>query len=373
MLCLIDGDGYLFDDNLISQGTSGGGEAATRLLSNIKSHIQKYEGAMNWKIIVRVYANLEGLLKKYAYIDFDEEKKALRQFVAGFTQSQPLFDFVDAGEGKERADHKIKGLCNHGRILLIRMSPANGSPVEQINLFINNTQCEHIMLGVAHDNGYLPTLDPYKNDPATTSRISLLKPVQQGRGYHGLPFEVIEATWVFRTQALPNGRPLYKNHFSTPPVFKKPSQPFVPHSQKPAVAYSLTTRRPVYPGPVLLNKNEERVDEYLGTQSETAEANLDARIYSGNKLCNVYHLRGECEAPKCPYSHEPALQGEELIALALRARHTACQAASRCRSTRCVFGHLCPQGYNCTRGKTCYFKKVHYVDPQVDHEAMDTE
>ncbi|KAI4252620.1 MAG: hypothetical protein L6R42_007891, partial [Xanthoria sp. 1 TBL-2021] len=106
LLCLIDGDGYL--DNLISQGATGGGEAANRLLNNIKCHIQKHDGAMHWKIIVRVYANIEGLLKKFAYIGFTEEEKALRQFVAGFTQSQPLFDFVDAGQGKERADHKIK-------------------------------------------------------------------------------------------------------------------------------------------------------------------------------------------------------------------------------------------------------------------------
>ncbi|KAL8879241.1 MAG: hypothetical protein Q9192_008276 [Flavoplaca navasiana] len=109
LLCLIDGDGYLFEDSLINQGAPGGGEAANRLLNNIKHSIQQHEGAIHWKIIVRVYANIEGLLKKFAYIGFTDEEKALRQFVAGFTQSQPLFDFVDAGQGKERADHKIKG------------------------------------------------------------------------------------------------------------------------------------------------------------------------------------------------------------------------------------------------------------------------
>ncbi|KAI4271764.1 MAG: hypothetical protein LQ337_005772 [Flavoplaca oasis] len=108
VLCLIDGDGYLFEDSLIIQGAIGGGEAANRLLNNIKRSMQQHEGAIHWKIIVRVYANIEGLLKKYAYIGFTEEEKALRQFVAGFTQSQPLFDFVDAGQGKERADHKIR-------------------------------------------------------------------------------------------------------------------------------------------------------------------------------------------------------------------------------------------------------------------------
>ncbi|KAL8675483.1 MAG: hypothetical protein Q9168_000184 [Polycauliona sp. 1 TL-2023] len=63
----------------------------------------------NHTIIVRVYANIEELLKKFAYIGFAEEKKAARQFVAGFNQSQALFDFVDAGQDIERAAHMIRG------------------------------------------------------------------------------------------------------------------------------------------------------------------------------------------------------------------------------------------------------------------------
>ncbi|KAL8724507.1 MAG: hypothetical protein Q9166_007908 [cf. Caloplaca sp. 2 TL-2023] len=353
VLCLIDGDGYLFNDNLISQGATGGGEAATRLLDNIKRYIQQYEGAMNWKIIVRVYANLEGLLKKYTYIDFIEEKRALRQFVAGFTQSQPLFDFVDAGEGKERADHKIK---------------------EQLSLFINNTQCKHIMLGVAHDNGYVPALDPYKNTPIIASRISLLKPGQLGREYNDLPFEIVQlASIIFRTQELPNERPNYRNQGQPALPFKKPSQPSTLQNHKPAVAHDLTTRRPIYPGPVLLNKDDERVDEYLGTPSERGEANLEARIRNGNKLCNIYYLRGECNEPRCQYSHEPGLDEEEVVAFALKARSKACHGGSQCRSRICVLGHLCPHGANCSRKKTCYFYKLHLVDPRPDHEYIDME
>lgn len=33
----------------------------------------------------------------------------LQQFASGFTGRQPLFDFVDVGDGKEKADQKIKG------------------------------------------------------------------------------------------------------------------------------------------------------------------------------------------------------------------------------------------------------------------------
>ncbi|KAL8851901.1 MAG: hypothetical protein Q9221_003224 [Calogaya cf. arnoldii] len=336
LLCLIDGDGYLFDGSLISHGARGGGEAANRLLNSIKHHLQKYEGAIHWKIIVRVYANIEGLLKKFAYIGFTEEEQGLRQFVAGFTQSQPLFDFVDAGQGKERADHKIK----------------------------------------AHDNGYVPTLDPYKNDPNVASRISLLEPGQIGREFYGLPFEVVHFDSLFRTAELPNERPPYKLSNSLIHTAKPPAQHSAPNNQQ---RYTLThppwARSPIYPGPVLLNKDDERVDEYLGTPSDSAEASLKARISNGNKLCNVHHLLWRCNAgPRCPYSHEPTLEGKELIAFALKARLTPCHASSKCRNRSCVLGHMCPHGgANCPRKKTCYFHKVHHVDPKVDHEVMDTD
>ncbi|KAL8810438.1 MAG: hypothetical protein Q9223_007757 [Gallowayella weberi] len=359
MLCLIDGDGYLFNDNLISQGANGGGEAATRLLDNIKRHIQHFEGAMQWKIMVRIYANLEGLLKKYTYINFVEEKKALLQFVVGFTQIQPLFDFIDAGQGKERADHKIK---------------------EQLSLFINNSYCKHIMLGVAHDNGYVPALDPYKNNPAAVSRIALIEPLHLGWEFSKLPFEVTRFESLFRSQELPNDRVPPKGQprpYSSSP-FNQPSQPQAPQSHRPVVGQDLITRRPIYPGPLLLNKDDERVDEYLGTPSDRGEANLESRIRSGTKLCNMFHLRGHCIDTGCPYSHEPSLEGEELVAFALKARLTACHAGSSCRSKSCVSGHLCPHGSNCWR-KKCYFSKVHHVDPKVhhidpkvDHEVMDT-
>ncbi|KAL8883519.1 MAG: hypothetical protein Q9215_008183 [Flavoplaca cf. flavocitrina] len=345
-----------FEDRLISQGATGGGEAANRLLNSIKRSFQQHEGAIHWKIIVRVYANIEGLLKKFAYTGFIEEERALRQFVAGFTQSQPLFDFVDAGQGKERADHKIK---------------------EQLSLFVNNIQCKHIMLGVAHDNGYVPTLDPYKSNPGKVSQISLLKPLHLGREFYGLPFEVVQFDSIFRTAELPNDRPPYKLQNRSAYASKQPPQPpppISPRKAQPALNNHLITRNPIYPGPVLLNKDDERVDEYLGTPSEFAEELLKSYTSNGNKLCNIHHLLQRCNAgPRCPYSHEPTLEGEELIAFALRARLTACHARSECRNSMCVLGHVCPRGVNCTRKNTCYFCKVHHVDPRVDHEATKME
>ncbi|KAI4114669.1 MAG: hypothetical protein LQ345_004589 [Seirophora villosa] len=341
-----------FNESLIVQGAAGGGEAANRVLDNVRRHIQQYDGT-HWKIIVRIYANLEGLLKKYAYIGFTEEERTLRQFVTGFTQSQPLFDFVDAGQGKERADHKIK---------------------EHLGLFLSNVQCKHVMLGVAHDNGYVPALDPYKSSPATASRISLLRPIRTGWEFQGLPFEFVDFdSFIFRTEELPNDRPSYANLAKTNSSFRPPIPLPTPSNQKPVKAVKdLVMRRPLYPGPIYLNKDEERVDEPLGTVSAKAEARLEARIQHSGKLCNEFNLRGDCLNPRCPYAHEPALDGEELIVFALKARQTACGTGSRCRFRLCVLGHQCPNqrsgGSACPRAHTCYFKKLHQVDPQIDHE-----
>jgi hypothetical protein len=65
------------------------------------------------RIVVRIYANTKGLARACALARIVESPSYVEQFAKGFTQSQPLFDFVDTGEGKERADYKIKGRQHH--------------------------------------------------------------------------------------------------------------------------------------------------------------------------------------------------------------------------------------------------------------------
>ncbi|KAL8869529.1 MAG: hypothetical protein Q9174_004206 [Haloplaca sp. 1 TL-2023] len=375
-----------FDDNLIKQGAFGGGEAANRLLDNIKRHVQQYDGAIHWKIIIRIYANLEGLLKKYAYIGFVEEERSLRQFVSGFTQSQPLFDFVDVGQGKERADHKIR---------------------EQLNLFATNVQCKHMLLGVAHDNGYVPTLDLYKNNQTSAVPISLLKPVNIGREYQGLPFEFVQVDSIFRSEELPNRRPIYGSQNPNmnaryPPLSpvkhnrhssvmdgpedipnrrpahanstygtnpRQPPLPPVNHDQHSSVT---DVSRPFYPRPVFLNAYDERVDDVLELPNSRADAKLQERIRSSGKLCNDFHLKGDCQK-SCGFVHEPPLEGDELLAFALRARKSPCHRGIKCRSRTCTLGHICPNGPNCSRKGTCYFKKLHNVHPEIAREYMDMD
>lgn len=125
---LVDGDGYIFPDDLLCKGTSGGEEAAQRLLNEVSKYLERYKGAKDWKLIVRVFVNLEGLARKCQSFDIIGQPNALRDFAAGFAQSQPFFDFVDVGYGKERADHKLRGEriaplldISYNALLMLRM------------------------------------------------------------------------------------------------------------------------------------------------------------------------------------------------------------------------------------------------------------
>ncbi|KAM6526023.1 hypothetical protein FSOLCH5_002154 [Fusarium solani] len=66
----------------------------------------------------------------------------------------PMFDYLDAGSGKECADDKIKTVFQH---------------------HFDNVHCRRIVLGASADNGYAHLLGKYAGDKASQERIA---PVQ---------------------------------------------------------------------------------------------------------------------------------------------------------------------------------------------------
>lgn len=62
----------------------------------------------------RIYANVRGLGEVLVRTGAIEELANFEDFVRGFTRGKVLFDFVDVGAGKDRADEKIIGESNHG-------------------------------------------------------------------------------------------------------------------------------------------------------------------------------------------------------------------------------------------------------------------
>ena len=112
ILVLIDGDGMIFDDYLMAKGETGGKEAAAALWAAIREYISQTvpELSPDYKIVTRIYANLKGLGEVCHRVGILENPALIEQFARGFTGSKQLFDFIDVGIGKDRADDKIAGM-----------------------------------------------------------------------------------------------------------------------------------------------------------------------------------------------------------------------------------------------------------------------
>jgi hypothetical protein len=114
VLVLVDGDGLIFEDHLLQKGEAGGKEAAGQLWSAIRNHMHRQnlpDIPNDYKIVTRVYANLRGLSNICKLTGIIDNSATMEEFARGFTGSKQLFDFVDVGFGKDRADEKVSGNC----------------------------------------------------------------------------------------------------------------------------------------------------------------------------------------------------------------------------------------------------------------------
>lgn len=95
---------------MVKQGIAGGDEAAKLLRRAVFNYLRYEEDFKHdYRIVIRVYANLRGLSKTYADKGILPNTAAFSEFVLGFNKAHPLCDFIDAGNHKEAADTKLKG------------------------------------------------------------------------------------------------------------------------------------------------------------------------------------------------------------------------------------------------------------------------
>ncbi|KAF1923758.1 uncharacterized protein M421DRAFT_405072 [Didymella exigua CBS 183.55] len=402
VLALIDGDGAIFQDSLLqAAGGDGGSEAASRLYHAIHSHISTlYSNSGNWPVMVQVYLSLDKLAFKLQQIGLLRHSSEMRTFAQRFSVNQPLFSIIDVGQGKERADHKIK---------------------EMLRTFSDNPTCRHIIFGGCHDAGYLLNLDQFKHNEAKAGRITLLESTPAYRGFVELPnFKRANFDDVFRNEPLPDFAPAISTTVaaaqspphpaqspvvvrslmngsmmsSTPPV--KPVVAAVvspsPSPSTPAPSVSATessddstwasvgntgSRRAesisIAPSKAntkrkyaYYNKLEQRLDEPLPARDRASVEALDARMKkNGKKMCNNFHLGGSCTQGKfCQFQHEPKLTPGELVALRYKARSLACNNRY-CEDIDCYLGHQCANERdfgNCRYDQTCHLRATHGMD-----------
>lgn len=398
VLVLIDGDGYVFDDDLVSSGADGGQRAAHLLNRAVKDSLRNH-GLDNCRVMVRIYANVSGLSKALSKVKLaGAEKRSLSPFIANFNRSNEMFDFVDAGEMKENADYKIRAMFRQ---------------------FVENATCKHIYFAGCHDVGYISELMPYVG---SRDRISLVRCTAFHNEFSKLGMRIESFPGVFRLtpldismvasqqKTLPtrstevpaapgtenvtvckfystgrctygascrnlhvpspqtsskksaNGASLadirdWRNvttnqsdgPFSLSNLAKKDNEFFMggaratsdpPMHSSSDFCAALPRAEDVPPGDVLVNKKQHRLDTYMPQANQEEWTAFNARA-ARHKLCNNYHLIGECsKASDCQYDHSP-ISPPIMKCLRLIARNLPCGRRGDCRIYACIQGHIC--------------------------------
>jgi hypothetical protein len=111
VVCLIDGDGTIFADDIIARGHEGGYTAAQMLTESIQKYLRHNFSLDQYQLWTYVVYNKRGLSETLGRFNYGSAKAKLDDFMIGFNQAAGRFLMVDVGSGKEAADAKIKGVC----------------------------------------------------------------------------------------------------------------------------------------------------------------------------------------------------------------------------------------------------------------------
>ncbi|KAF1815550.1 hypothetical protein P152DRAFT_479469 [Eremomyces bilateralis CBS 781.70] len=416
-LVLLDGDGMIFHERFMREGEDGGRKAANELHNQIAEYVSEtlpnFSTGGEARIVCRLYANLSGLAETCRRAGLIATTQDLEEFMKGFTRAKTLFDFVDVGSGKDRADGKI---------------------IEHFKLNLYDYHCRQIILGCSHDNGYARTLEEIVQADLI-KRITLLEGVPFERELVVLPFRKHKIMNLFRETkilsvpdftprapvftpgiraavmhppgfitASPPGyrsssalamRPVENGYPFAAPRFSSQEFPSLAENKAPtsfAEAVKAPTPPPTLSFPIPLkatatvftpksnisrassadggkpfwpidfpediprNRKGQRIDVPVVPYDKDLVNKIKAL-----KLCNIWFLRGDCPYyADCTHQHQYEPSRSEMDALRICARMAPCQWGSLCDEMKCIYGHVCPapkakSHADGSHGKTCIF------------------
>ncbi|KAF7908491.1 uncharacterized protein EAF01_004246 [Botrytis porri] len=343
---LIDGDCMTFCDEFIKSSQQGGLETVHRLRTKVCEYLStELELPSQISIRIRVYANKKGLASAYSHNKILGNADDFGMFVRGFNMGHPMCDFVDAGDGKECADSKLKECFTHD---------------------MADVQCRAVIFGGSADNGYARILQPYVGNIARSNRIVLLEgpPFAKELATMKEKFLVARFPGVFRNTKLSVRRVSLP---TTPPRSSTPDTPSyaarvlgnvgsdavsIEESSDSSVAVPVRSKYAV-----LRNSKGQRLDAIISPPSSLIT------VMRNTKHCNMFHILGECPYEKCNFLHGKRLDKKGIDARRFISRFKPCPSKLNCGDEKCLLGHQCPDK-GCARiGKGCKFnKEMHNVD-----------
>ncbi len=109
--------------------------------------------------------------------------------------------------------------------------------------------------------------------------------------------------------------------------------------------------------PLLKNSRGQRLDAIISPPQSLV------RVLRDKKLCNPFHILGECPYSNCLFIHGARLDEKGIEARRLLARHAPCPSRLLCDNEKCLFGHQCPDRACAKIGRDCCFTpEMHCVD-----------
>ncbi|KAK5044738.1 hypothetical protein LTR84_010512 [Exophiala bonariae] len=189
VVVLVDGDAYAWSSDLFVNGghseKTPGGMAAMQIKFEVTKYIRDQKGTIPYTsaIVTRVFQNFQTISRTaQAPSRHGNGRRDWHIFSIQFTEKFPLFDFFDAGRGKERVDDKIR---------------------EHFHLFLSHPNCYAIFLAACKDNGFARMLEPYVDHPSIREKIILVSPGFKAPEIAGLPFTTIVWPSIFKTEVAP--------------------------------------------------------------------------------------------------------------------------------------------------------------------------
>ncbi|KAK4690621.1 hypothetical protein P7C71_g6210, partial [Lecanoromycetidae sp. Uapishka_2] len=309
-----------------------------------------------WKRLKEIDDGKHELVETYIDANFLNQREAFASFIRGFNMAYPLCDFIDAGNGKECSDFKIR---------------------EITKLHVGDLHCKHIIFGGSTDNGYARMLGPYAGIDSISKRITMLEGPPFAPELYKLKqkFKTTAFPTVFRDRKLPPGLSSLSNSTSNGAASKSSSR-----------AATVAPRIDIPPSPQIENPSNLIADDYDELDSVPRNSKgqrVDPPLFKSPQkatmaminavkdrhYCNNHHIYGKCSHYGCEYEHGEKLSGEYLKTLRLLARSTPCRNGLVCKDMDCYWGHQCARE-NCKRD--CRYPATQHDIPATQHD-IDTK